>query len=72
MSEYVVIDTGGAWEIGRENDHLIAACECGGGVVVLDKGLGRATVAAWKTRHRACEDTATTPPPNPSTTEGEQ
>lgn len=39
------------YEITRDGGELTAACQCGDGLVVPDKGLGRALLATWKTRH---------------------
>lgn len=53
-ADKVLIEETDAYEIGRINGALVAACRCGGGLSVVDKGLGRAWVAAWKTQHQTC------------------
>lgn len=52
MSAYELIEENDRYEIGRRDGMIQAACVCGSGLVVTDKGLGRAEVATWKTRHR--------------------
>lgn len=42
------------YEVTRRDGSIIAACICGAGEYVADKGLGRAVVAAWRTRHQDC------------------
>lgn len=42
------------YEVTRQNGLIIAACVCGAGESVIDKGLGRAVVATWRTRHQDC------------------
>lgn len=42
------------YEVTRRDGLIVAACACGSGLSVSDKGLGRATVAAWRTRHADC------------------
>lgn len=55
-SYLVIVDTG-AYEIGRRDDGtLFAACMCGDGMTGPDKGLTRANIAAWRTRHQDCID----------------
>ena len=52
MSEYELLDETEAYEVGRRDGRLIAACRCGEGVDVPDTGLGRAVIGAWKTQHQ--------------------
>ena len=54
VERYEVIAETAAYEVGRRDGYLIAACVCGSGEHVRDKGLGRAVVAAWRTRHERC------------------
>lgn len=51
---YRVTEQTDAYEVGTDGAEITAACRCGAGVIVPDKGLGRATVAAWKTQHQGC------------------
>lgn len=44
------------YEVGVKDGEIIAACRCGDGMVVADKGLGRAAIAAWRTRHQHLEE----------------
>lgn len=55
MSEYVVTHESECAEIGKRDGMILAACHCGSGHQLPDKGLGRATIAAWWTRHQNCE-----------------
>lgn len=57
MSDYVQTELTPTYEMGRKDGRIVAACVCGNGINVPDKGLGRAAVAAWKTRHQDCEAT---------------
>lgn len=42
------------YEVTRAAGLITVACACGDGRSVIDKGLGRATIAAWKTQHQDC------------------
>ncbi len=54
MGEYVKTDETASYEVGKRDGRILAACVCGSGGSVIDKGSGRAFVASWKTRHQDC------------------
>lgn len=51
-SDYTVTHQTEHYEVGVKGGEIIAACKCGDGVSYPDKGMGRAFVAAWRTRHQ--------------------
>lgn len=52
MGEYVETHRTAAYEVGIKDDLIVAACCCGQGLSVLNKGFGRAVAATWRTRHQ--------------------
>lgn len=50
---YEVTEETEHYEVGISGgDTILAACKCGAGDIWPNKGLGRASAAAWKTRHQ--------------------